>query len=124
MQQSILTYVFPQIVAQSPMLVVALAGMVLAIVLRPRCPRACTLVLAGSAVHAVTIVVQAVATGVVMGMQARGDLGIQELTTLMAVSGIAGGVLRGAGMGLVLAAVFVGRTPAMAASGTPPTLAR
>lgn len=98
---------FSQLVMSAPMLLVYVGGMVLAALWWRRAPRAAAFAMTGlvlmlfvtigsTAVHAYFVTNRAAATSATFGMT-------------LSVIGLASGILRAVGMGLVVAAVFAGR---------------
>jgi cell division protein FtsW (lipid II flippase) len=117
MRESVNEMLKQQLTYQSPTLAVCLVACVLALVFvilgRGRVPAA--LALAGALVLAVAIIIQAVVQAnafeaylAAMEQGERRDAGLRYSEQLRDI-GIAGGCGRGLGLGLMVAAIFVGR---------------
>jgi len=105
--QSGSSFLITQLLAQAPMLILCLAAIILAIVLRARSPLASTLVLVGAGLN---LAVSVTYTFVLQAAYTRQNmLGIQYWAT-------AGQLLHAAAYGLILAAAFVDRRPKMASA--------
>ena len=98
-----------QLLGQAPVLLVYLAGMVLALVFWRRCPRPAMLTLIGMALFLVTTLVQSFLF--IYLVRARDDFGWSHemLGWIVSASGLIGSVIRAAAFGLMLTAVFIGR---------------
>ncbi|MEP7042213.1 MAG: hypothetical protein ABI843_04080 [Dokdonella sp.] len=99
---------FPQLLAQAPTLLAALVGGVLALVFWSRHTSACQFLLAGCLVYALASVGGSVASSFLIA-QANDAGGRAQIGTPVASVGIVAGLVRAAGIGLLIAAALVGR---------------
>jgi hypothetical protein len=101
-----------QLVAQTPVLLVYLVGIVLALVFRARAALASTLALAGLALLLTVSIVQPFVFQLVLRSQI--DAGSQgaDIGRVIGFLGVVGSLLHAAGLGLLIAAVFAPRASA------------
>jgi hypothetical protein len=98
-----------QLLAQSPVLLVYLIGLILALVFWQRCPIPSLLVLVASVLLLLVAVTQTCVTQYLI--QARTEMGWthEKLGWVFSAVGLTGSCLRAAALGLFLAAVFIQR---------------
>jgi hypothetical protein len=98
-----------QLLGQSPVLVVYLVGMILALVFRRRYPGPCLLVLLAIVFLLAVTVTQTFVTQYLI--RARADLGWnhEKLGWMLSAFGLTCSIFRALGLGLLLVAVFLGR---------------
>ena len=107
----LLPHLMSNLIAQSPVLLVYLAGMILALVFWRRCPGPCALTLIAMGLLLLTSIGQ---TFVSLYLQdARSDLDLKEETWrwMLSMNALVGSGLRALAFVLLLAAVFVDRKP-------------
>jgi hypothetical protein len=106
---SIVFQLYLQLAGQAPVLLVYLVGMILAVVFWRRCPGPSALTLAATALLLVTALVQTLL--VLYLTRARMELGWSNATyaAVWSANALAGSVIRAVALGLLLAAVFLGR---------------
>jgi hypothetical protein len=97
-------------------LLVYFLGVVLALINLRRCAVPALLCLLGCGLLLLTSFVTTGIQAVIIPQQADGTLQPGQFVQLMSLVGVAGSIARAAGIGLLVAAVFVGRNNAM--SGT------
>lgn len=99
-----------QLLSQLPMFLAYLIAMIVAVTFWQRCPRQSLFTIIAAALFLVVSVAQTVLTSYLI--HTRNDLpaGGEQLGTILTVIGLIGGVLRALGFGLLLAAVFTGRS--------------
>jgi hypothetical protein len=103
-----ITYV-KQLAAGAPLLLVYLAGMVLALVLWRRSPTASLLCLIGMGLLLVAAVAQPLANLFVIRSMSSQGWGGDRVSMLLSVSAVIGSLVRAVAMGLLVGAVFSGR---------------
>ncbi|BET68026.1 hypothetical protein ASA1KI_29440 [Opitutales bacterium ASA1] len=101
-----------QLVAQAPVLLVYLVGIVLAEVLRARAPLASTLALVGSGLLLVISMLQPFVFQYVLRSRLDAGSSSDEITRVLGFFGVIAGFAHAAGLGLLVAAVFAQRCPA------------
>jgi hypothetical protein len=104
-----MAFLLSQLVYFAPVLVVYLVALVLALVFLRRARGAAILTALGAIVLAVSGVGVAVAQASLFEAQVAGDLAQADFARQMRTLGIAGTCLHAVGLGLWVAAVFVGR---------------
>jgi hypothetical protein len=102
----LLPILLSQLIYQLPTFLVCLVGVVLAVGRRRELGRAAMFMIGGACVLLVTGIGFTVVQSVLIANQPPSSFG-----QVMAILGIASSVLRAAGLGLIVAAVFVGRAP-------------
>ncbi len=109
-----------QLLGQTPVLLVYLLGPILALVFWRRCPVSSLLTLVASVLLLLLAVIQAFATQYLI-IRARVELGwsSEEMSRVLSAVALVGNVLRALGLGLLLAAVFLGRRAAPRAGPLP-----
>jgi hypothetical protein len=105
-------FLLSQLVYFAPVLVVYLVAIILALVYLGRARGPALLTLAGVGVQIVTTVGLTVARGVLIESQQAGDLAAGDFARQMRALGIAGSCAHAVGLGLLVAAIFVGRRAA------------
>src|SRR5262249_18712348 len=98
-----------QLLGQSPVLVVYLVGMILALVFWRRYPGPCLLVLLATGFLLVVTVAQTFVAQYLMRARADLDWNHEQLGWMLSVIALTGSILRAIGFGLLLVAVFLGR---------------
>ena len=98
-----------QLLMQSPILLVYLAGMMFALAVWRRYPVPCVFVLIATTVLLVVSVAQTFLTQYLIHARVERGWEPAQLSWVLSASGLVGSVLRAIGLGLLLAAVFVGR---------------
>ena len=93
-----------QLVNQSPMLLVYLVAFVLALIFLQRAPKPALLTLCGSTILLAVAVGGAVVQSLLISNGA--------MPTVLALTGLAAGCVRALATGLLVAAIFLGRSPA------------
>jgi hypothetical protein len=96
------------LVQQAPVLLVYLAAIFLALMFWRRCPTPCALTLGAGVLLLVVSLGQSFLNLYIYSP--RDGATLADRATLIAVVGLAGGILRALGYGLLLAAVFHGRS--------------
>jgi len=101
---------FPQLLAQAPTLLACVVGCILALVYWPQHRRACAFLAGGCLIYLLASLGGNVATAHLLAQATaagtRASIGSQ-----MAALGFASGLLRAAGLGLLIVAALIGRTP-------------
>jgi len=105
---SIFSQYLMQLLAQVPVLIAYVAGIIAVLAFWQRCPRPAMFTLIGTALLLVTTLAQPFLI-VYLLMQLRQRLGMDVMNLLMAVNTIFWGAIRAAAYGLLLTAVFVNR---------------
>jgi hypothetical protein len=109
-EDNLLIMVLMQLLGQSPTLLVYIAGVILALLFWQRCPPACALTAAGMGLMLLVSVGATVfQTHLLHSRFGNNDWSAAEFGRIMTIITITGTTLRAFGLGLVLAAVFVGR---------------
>jgi hypothetical protein len=98
-----------QLAGQTPILLVYLVGMILALVFWRRCPGPCVLTVVAAGLLFVTTLVQPFLFHYLVRVRAEHGWGDEKLGWLLLVNALFGGVFRAVAFGLLLAAVFIGR---------------
>jgi hypothetical protein len=106
---SIMSNVLAQLFGQAPLLLVYVVGMVVALSYWPRYPGPARMTLIATAALLAVSVGQAVLVQYVIQSNASG-LGSPRLAGMMSIVAIISSLIRAAATGLILAAVFTGRT--------------
>jgi hypothetical protein len=101
-----------QIAPQAPLLVVYLLGMVLAVVFWTRCPGAAIVTVLGCGVLVVTTLVMAFVQASMIERQRSGAMTGEQFAAAMRAVGFVGSAGRALGLGVIVAAVFMGRARA------------
>lgn len=109
-----------QLVWQSPVLLVYLVGIILALVFWRRHSGPCLLVLVAAFLLLFVAVTQTIATHSLIRAREELGWGHGELAWMLSAIGLVGSVLRALGTGLFVAAVFVGRRSAWPVEPSPP----
>jgi hypothetical protein len=102
--------VLMQLLGQTPTLLVYIAGLILAMFFWQRSPTACALTAAGMALMLLVSVGATVFQIYLFRSRIDNDWSTAEFGRIMTIFTIASTTLRAFGLGLVLAAVFVGRS--------------
>lgn len=118
MSNNVIFTLLSQLAVQSPLLFCYVAGMVAALIMWGRQPRAALLTLVGCAGLVVVTVGQAVLQILLIDSTARATRTTAQMSQMLVVLALAGSLLRAAAFGAVLFAVFVGR-PAQEFRGFP-----
>src|SRR4051794_227235 len=105
-------FLWSQLVYLAPVLVVYLVAIILALVYLGRARGPALLTLAGAGVQIVATVAVNLARGVLIESQQAGDLAPGDFARQMGALGIAGSCAHAVGLGLLVAAIFVGRRSA------------
>jgi hypothetical protein len=105
---------------QSPVLLVYLVGMILALVFWRRYPGPSLLTLIATVLLLSLTVTQIFVTQYLFYMRADKGWGHEKLAWLLSAVGLTSSILRAAGLGLLLAAVFLGRRGAQRAEPNQP----
>lgn len=100
-----------QLAYQLPLLLVYLAGAIVAALMMRRNRAAALLCLVGCAVSLLTILAVTGLQGWLNGARLRADWPMARYAQAMTMVGLMGAILRPVGVALILVAVFVGRTP-------------
>ncbi|MBL8794207.1 MAG: hypothetical protein JNM56_09895 [Planctomycetia bacterium] len=108
-----------QLATQLPLFLVYAAGMVFALVFWRRGPIACLLTLLACAVLFLLAIVQTFATQYLLRTRLDLEGDTVRIGTMMTAIGVIAGFLRAVGIGMLIAAVFVGRR-APVWTGPPP----
>jgi hypothetical protein len=108
-----------QLAGAAPLLFVYLTGIILAFVWWRRAPRAAVLALAGLGVLLIATVLSPLTA--VYAMNARGSTPAASVGQTVAVMGVAFALIRAVGTGLLVAAVFAGRSREVGAFPMEPT---
>jgi hypothetical protein len=103
------SYLLMQLSYQAPTLLVFSVAFVLALVYMRRASKPSILTLSGVGVLVVAAIGVAVIQASLVDSRQSGDRGDAEFTRLMEIVGIAGSGARAVGLGLLIAAIFVGR---------------
>ena len=98
-----------QIVGLAPTLLVEMGGMALALIYRRRWPGPCMLLLCGTAVMFIVSLARAFLVPSLVRAQMNQGGNMAQVGMMMSLIGMGGSLLNALGLGLVLAAVFVGR---------------
>jgi hypothetical protein len=106
------TMFFTQLAPQAPVLLVYLAGGILALVFWRRCPLAGVLTLIGTGLLLVATLGQTLVFVYLIQVRFSRGWSLDQYGWMLSANAFAGGFCRAVGFGLVLAAVFVGRRPA------------
>jgi hypothetical protein len=102
--------VFQQLLYQSPLLLVYLVGLIVAMVMFSRCPRAAMLTIIGTGTLLfVAIGMVVLQTYLISARNTGGGITMQNYSTIIMTSNVIANILRAIAMGLIIAAVFVGR---------------
>jgi low affinity Fe/Cu permease len=107
---SIMSNVFAQLVGQAPLLLVYVVGIVVALSYGPRYRGPATMTLIASAALLAVSVGQAVLVQYVIQSNAGSGTGSPGLGGMLSIVAIASSLVRAAATGLIIAAVFTGRT--------------
>jgi len=100
-----------QLAGQSPLLLAYLVGIVLALAFRPRYPRPCAFTLAAMGLLVLTLLGQTLLGAYVVYRGAGLTWEAGKVGRVLMVNTLAGSLIRALALGLLLAAVFVGREP-------------
>ena len=103
---ALLPILLSQLLYQLPTFLVCLVGLILAVRRARELGRAATFLIGGAALLLLTGLGFTVIQSVLIASQPPNTVG-----QVMAILGIAGSLLRAAGLGLIVAAVFIGRAP-------------
>ena len=98
------------LVQQVPMFLVYLAAMFLALTLWRRCPTPCALTLGATGLLFVVSIGQMLLNYYLFSARDGSGLSPGNRTSILTVTNLAGSILRALGFGLLLAAVFHGRS--------------
>ena len=115
---SVIPTLMTQMASQSPVLIVYVLGIVLALIFWRRCPTSCVFTLIAMAILLLTTVAQTFLNIYVVQLRASQGWTSAQVGTFFTINALVGGVLRAAAMGLLLAAVFMGR-PSPLGAGFP-----
>ena len=101
---------FPQLLAQAPTLLACVIGCILALVYWPQHRRACAFLAGGCVIYLLASLGGSLATAYLVAQAS--DAGTRaSIGTQMATLGLASGLLRAAGLGLLIAAALIERPP-------------
>jgi len=106
---NLITTFLTQLAAQTPLLIVCMAGLITALTHWQRCPRPAMLTLVGMAIFLVTIVARSFLTIYLFQLRRDHDWSITQYGWITSISTLVLIVIQAAALGLVLAAVFTGR---------------
>lgn len=106
---SMVTSVLAQLVVQTPVLGMYVVGLILALIFWPRCPLAGALAAGGLGLLLLVTVGFALAQIYLFHRTSDSNWSINDHAWRLTVLGLASSVLRAVGLGLLVAAVFVGR---------------
>jgi hypothetical protein len=109
-EDSLIIMVLMQLLGQTPTLLVYIAGVILAMFFWQRSPPACALTAAGMGLMLLVSVGATVFQMYLLRSRFDNDWSAAEFGRIMTIFTIASTTLRAFGLGLVLAAVFVGRS--------------
>jgi hypothetical protein len=104
-----LSTILRTLLTQSPVLLVCLAGTILALVLCPRCPAAGVLLLIGTVVLLMSSVGWPFLYQYLIHSYSRWGWSSERLSEVFTTVSIVSSFVHAAGIGLIIAAVFVGR---------------
>jgi hypothetical protein len=99
-----------QLAVQTPIFLIYLAGMVFSLVFWRRCPISCLLTLLACVLLLIVSVTQTFVTQYLIFARNDLDLAHQKLGWMLSTVGVIGSFLRALGVGMLLAAVFLGRS--------------
>jgi hypothetical protein len=105
------SFLLSQLGYQVPVLLVYLVGIILALVYMRRASLPCALTLTGIGILVVAMVGVAVVQASLMDSRQADGRGPRDIAQLMRSVAIAGSCIRALGVGLLVAAIFVGRRP-------------
>lgn len=109
-----------QLAVASPTIVIALIGIVVAIILRPRCPTASILAILALVLLIGVNISMPVVNSVLIDQRAKSGFTNSQFSTFMSVTGFIASAARAGSMVLLIAAVFAGRRTADTSAGRLP----
>jgi hypothetical protein len=114
-----MSFLMSQLGYQAPALLVYLVAFVLALVFMGRAPTPSVLTMIGVGVLVIATVGVAVAQAWLLDNRQANDRDPAEFARLMGVVGMAGSCVRAIGLGLLVAAIFVGRRAVIGSRAEP-----
>jgi hypothetical protein len=104
-------FILAQLLMQLPFFLVCLLGLILAAVFWRRSPAASVLTMLGILIHLVVVAVQIVVPQYLVAAREDMNWTLENLGRVLSVVNVISSLVRAAGFGLLLAAVFTGRSP-------------
>ena len=114
---NMLSAVLSQLAVQAPVMIALAVGIILALVYLGRCPGPSVCALIACTVLLLSGVGLTLVQNYVIQNQARYGRTTMDVSRILMVVGIVGCVIRAGAYGLLLAAVFMGRSPAIGYDG-------
>ena len=115
----IMNDMFRQLALQSPMLLVLLIGLVLSLIFIRRAPKPAFMAAGACIVLLVTTFANLIASEILVNSRLTGTISMEAYSWIFTIISVLSACIRAAAIGLLIAAVFVGRARLTAASSFP-----